>query len=159
MSGEDPRLRFVWEEALRAIERQEDNLTALHARAAAILSAASIAAGFLGNSALGEGQKFRGATWVGAIAFAVVGVLTAAMLLPRKGWKFRREPKDLLEHYVDHEQPAEIDEMHRVLAGHLGDDFDNNERKLRWRYWMLTGSCVALAVEILAFLWDLRDRR
>jgi hypothetical protein len=155
----DPRLRFVWEEGLRAVERQADGLDALHTRAAALLGAASIAAGFLGAAALEERQQFAVATWVGVVAFATVGVLTAWTLRPRDDWLFHRAPSDLLSDYVEHEIPADIDEMHRELALHLESDYNTNDRKLRSLYRWLSVSCLALAVEIIAFLWDLRGRR
>lgn len=155
----DPRLRLVWEESFRAVERQHDGLDGLHSRAAALLGAASIAAGFLGATALGEAQKFTAAMWVGAGAFAVIGVLAAWILLPRKGWKFHRQAEVLMSGYIDHETPADIDEMHRELAKHLESDYKANDGKLTWLYWWLSVSCLALAVEILAFLWDLRGRR
>jgi hypothetical protein len=155
----DPRLRFVWEEALRGIERQASGLDALHSRAAALLGAASIAAGFLASTALDGGERFRAATWVGTIAFAVVGVLTAWILVPRKGWKLHRRPSILLSGYVEHPTPASVDEMYRELARNLECDYRVNDQKLRRLYWYLSVSCLAVAVEIGAFVWDLRGRR
>lgn len=154
----DPRLQFVWEEGLRAIERQAQALDEVRARAAALLSAASIAAAFLASAALEGGREFEAATWIGAIAFALVGVETALVLRPIKDWKFHRAPSVLLEGYVDDDDPADIDEMHRRLAECLEEDHDDNQPKLDELYRALSFSCGALVVEILAFLFDLRGR-
>lgn len=161
MSGEDPRLRFVWEEALRAIERQAASLDDVRGRAASLIGGASIAAGFLASTALADGQRFKGSTWVGCVAFAVVGLLCANVLRPRRNWKFHRSSKDLIRDYVDGGEhgPASMDDMHRDLAGHLESDYDANGNRLKRLYWQLTIGCGALVVEIGAFLLDLRGRR
>ena len=154
----DPRLQFVWEEGLRAVERQTASLDEVRSRAAALLGAASIAAAFLASAALEGGRSFETATWIGSIAFALVGVETALILRPIPGWKFHRAPSVLLRDYVDHQSPADMDEMHRALAGCLEEDHAENKPKLDELYLGLTISCGALVVEILAFLWDLRGR-
>jgi hypothetical protein len=154
----DPRLRFVWEEALRAVEHQASSLDDVRGRAAALLGAASIAAGFLASAALRDGGRFRAATWVGAVAFAMVGLLTANVLRPRKGWRLHREVSTLLSGYIDADEPADLDEMHRRLAECLEEDHGTNATKLDWLYRHLTAICAGLVVEILAFLWDLRGR-
>lgn len=155
---DDPRLRFVWEEGLRAVDRQANSLDEIRSRASALLAAASIAAAFLGSAALEGGRAFGTAAWVGAISFALVGVETALVLRPQKDWKFHRSTTDLLRDYVDHELPADMDEMHRTLGVHLEADFDLNKPKLNEIYRAVTISCGALVVEILAFLVALAGR-
>lgn len=161
MSGPepDPRLGLIWEEGQRAVDGQVCGLDELRSRAAMVLTAASIAAAFLAATALDGGANFRTATWFGTGAFAVVGILTTAVLVPVRGWKFHRGTGKLLASYVEGENPSTIDDMHHDLAYHLQYDLNVNEKKLRWCYWALSASCAALVVEILAFLWDLRGRR
>jgi hypothetical protein len=155
----DPRLRFVWEEALRAVEYQRASLTEARARAATILSAASISAAFLAAMALDAKGDFGTAAWFGTAAFACAGLTATWVLRPVGNWKFHREVTPLIESYVEGESPADMNEMYRTLAGHLEEDYGNNEGKLNWLYRGISLSCLALVVEIGAFLLDLRNRK
>lgn len=156
---EDPRLRLIWEEGVRAVEQQAQVLNEVRSRAATILSAASIAGAFLASSALSGGEAFRASTWVAVVAFAVVGLATSLVLMPRRGWRLERRPRKMLEDFVEGTRPVGIDDLLHELAGHLDNNFVSNRQKLRWLTGGLTVGCMALVVEILAFLWDLQSRR
>lgn len=155
---DDPRLKFVWEEALRALEFQIASLNEIRGRSVALLSVASAAA-FIGTVGLTAEASLRWTTWLGIGAFAAIGMGGAFVLFPRRRWKFYRKADELLDGYVESEDPASMDEMHRDLAVHLRTDYAANEKKLRWLYRCLSVSCLLLVVEIVAFLWDLRSRR
>lgn len=154
----DPRLQFVWEEARRAVELQVGNLNEVRGRAVAILSVGSAAA-FIASAGLAQDTKMHWTTWLGIGAFAMIGLLGAFVLMPRTGWVFFRKADVLLSAYVDTDPPASLDDMHRELAKYLREDHEGNEKRLQPLYWAFTSSCILLAVEILAFVWDLRGRR
>lgn len=159
MPDEDPRLRLIWEEGVRAVDQQAQDLDEVRGRAATVLSAASIAGAFLASSVLDGDAKFRTATWVATVAFAVAGLSTSWVLLPRSGWRLARRPLTMLEDYVEGDRPFDVDDLHHDAAPHLDADFTTNKGKLRGLLWGLTVGCAALVVEILAFLWDLQSRR
>jgi hypothetical protein len=156
---EDPRLRLIWEEGVRAVDLQAHSIDEVRGRAATILSAASIAGAFLASAVLDGNEAFRLATWIATGAFAVVGLATTWVLWPRSGWKLSRRPRWMLEDYVEHDDPADIDDLLHDLARHLERDLETNKAKLDQLFWGLTIGCGALVVEILAFLWDLQSRR
>jgi hypothetical protein len=162
-TGGDDRIRVAWEEGIRAVERQATSLDEARSRAGALLTAASIAAAFLGGSAVDDATQglsgFTTAAWVGIGAFAIVGLCAAAVMFPVRGWKLHRSPADILREYVQHAEPLGADDMLHDLAHHLQDDYKDNESRLEVIYVALSASCVALVVEIGALVWDLRNRR
>ena len=159
MSDEDPRLRLIWEEGVRAVDQQAHSIDEVRGRAATILSAASIAGAFLASAVLDGDEAFEVATWIATGAFTVVGLATTWVLWPRRGWRLSRQPRSMLHEYVEHSDPMDIDDVLHDLAGHLHDDSETNRRKLDRLFWGLTVGCGALVIELLAFLWDLQSRR
>ena len=101
----DPRLRFVWDEARRAVELQVTSLNEVRTRAVAILSVASAAA-FIASAGLTQNAKLHWTTWLGISAFAMIGIIGAFVLRPRKGWRFYREADKLLDDYVEADQAS-----------------------------------------------------
>lgn len=155
----DPRVQFAWEEGVRAIDRQASNLDEVRSRGAAVLGAASLAAAFLGAAILDQPGELGSAMWWGIGAFCLVGLSTVLVLWPRRGWKLSRDPAQLLENYVEGDEPLWLGEMVHELAVYLQGNVDANAKKLRWLYWSLSAGCVALVVEVVAFLLELRSLR
>jgi hypothetical protein len=56
------------------------------------------------------------------------------VLWPRWGWKFRFQPQELLEEFVDR-RATSVDEMRRDLIGRIQADLDANLRVLRLMGW------------------------
>jgi hypothetical protein len=126
---DDPRLALAYSEGLRALERQQQTVGEFASRSGNLLYAAAIVAAFLGAIALEDGSPSAW-SWIAAGALAGVGGLHVVVLWPRWGWKFRFQPQELLEEFVDR-RATSLDEMRRDLIGRIHADLDANLRVLR----------------------------
>ena len=156
-SGDDWRVEYLLAEADRNIARQATRLDELRARASTLLTAAAVSAGFIGATALARHHNITFAGWVGVAGFTVAAMAATSVLWPRRGWVFTRNVKDLQSGLFD-STPAMTDREARLwLAESAGHDRKNNEEKLKWLDRGLFLACVAVIVEVLALLLDLRQ--
>lgn len=154
----DPRVVFIQQQAQRALDRQAARLESVRARAGTVLAAGSISGAVLGDRAFSGGQvAFAG--WLGAAALAILVCALLAVLWPWQRWCFITSPQALIDDYLRAETPAEMDEMLELVACHQENDYESNERKLRWLYRALALSTLVLGVEIVAFLFSLRSAK
>jgi hypothetical protein len=122
-----------------------------------VLAALSVVTSFLGGTALvGDGLSVMAI--VATTCFVGAGGALIWLLWPREDWKFRFGPKRIISDYVESSEPADLDEMHRDLALHLGSNVVDNEAKLRrlWRGFEV--ACVLLVVEVVAWIVVLSQR-
>jgi multidrug efflux pump subunit AcrB len=147
----DPRLRVVWDEALRGVDQQAETLNEVRTRAGTIVSASSIVAAFLVPLVLTTTATYRPGVWawVGVGAFIVASMLCAVVLVPWRGWRFSRAPSDLLA-FVDDPEWGDPDKMMRQLAEYLEADYTTNGNKLGRLLWCLTLAVASMIVEIVS---------
>jgi hypothetical protein len=79
-ADDDPRLAFVYQEALRGLLQQQASLESLHNRAATLVFAASFASSLLGSRALADGLGVW--DWAAVGLLLGIGVLTVVLLWP-----------------------------------------------------------------------------
>jgi hypothetical protein len=151
------KAEVAYNEALRMIQAQQTRLSDSRATAGTLLTAASIVAAFMGAQALANGRSFHAATWIATIAFTVVASSTAWLLFPRRGWKFTNDPRKLVDGYVDN-PTLDVESMRVELAKYTDDNYSDNEKRMTWRYLVLSIACLALITEVIAFLIDLTNR-
>ncbi len=159
MSGaeeSDARMGLVYDEALRSIAQQQASVEALRSRVGTLLSAASISTAFLGAQALANRTPGQWGLLAMVSFVAVVGV-SIAIMWPYE-WIFRRSPKAILREYIDHNEPLVMPAIQRDLALHLEDHYDRNERKLNRLLRVFEAGCAVLALEVVAWLVELRRR-
>src|SRR5436190_8880673 len=108
---DDPRLSFIYQEALRGLLQQQAAVESLHNRAGTLIFAASFASSLLGSRALTTGVPLW--NWIAIALLFSIGALAVLILWPYYDLTFRFDPSDLLDHYVDAPQPASLSEMHR----------------------------------------------
>jgi hypothetical protein len=149
-ASEDPRIAFVYQEALRGLLQQQSAVESLHNRAATLVFAASFASSLLGSRALANGVG--GWDWLAIALLLLIGALTVALLWPYYNLTFRFDPEELLDTYVDTEQAASMGEMHRRLALRLKADVHRNGRIVRRLRELLQIALVVLLAEILAWM-------
>jgi hypothetical protein len=152
---DDPRYRLVYEEARRAIGRQEQSLDEFRSRVGSTLAATVIATAFFGTIAIGQGPV-HGWEWWAISLFIATLLIQIFLLVPLGGWRFRFAATAMIRDYVEDDPPATIDQMYRDLALHLDSDFRGNAGRLTWMWWTFTGACSLLGVELLLWLLALR---
>jgi hypothetical protein len=163
----DTTIGIAFEESVRGLIEQRARLDNLRTRAATLLSAAAIAASFLGAEALkdtvlgsnGQAEPDRALELWELLAIASligVGVACLMILAPkRRGWTLRISGRSMLETYVEVPQPVDLAVMQRDLVLHIEDAQDANDAKLRRLvYWFYAGA-VLLGAQVIFWFIDL----
>jgi hypothetical protein len=128
VAADDPRLAFIYHEALRGLTQQQAVIESLLNRAGILIFALSFANSLLGVRALADGIGVW--DWVALGSLLGVGGLAVVMLWPYYNFWFRFDPRDLIERYVDRQPPASMADMHRELALRIEADMGRNGRLL-----------------------------
>jgi len=149
-AAEDPRLAFVYQEALRGLLQQQSAVESLHNRAATLVFAASFASSLLGSRALADGVG--GWDWLAISLLLGIGALTVALLWPYYNLTFRFDPQDLLDTYVDSDEPVLMDDMHRRLAVRIKADWQRNGQIVHRLRELFQIALIILLAEIMAWM-------
>jgi hypothetical protein len=147
---EDPRLAFIYGEALRALQVQLGFLESLHARGGTLIFAVSFASSLLGSQALKDGLGMW--DWLALTLLALIGLLAVVILWPDYSIHFRFDVEKLLRHYTDGSKPVSMSEMHRALALELKFYMESNGRVIRRTRVALQLGFILLLLEIIAWL-------
>lgn len=144
----DPRVAFVYQEALRGLVQQQNLVDSMNTRAGNLIFAAAFVSSLFGSQALPNGIGGWDAAALGCL-FAL-GIVIVLMIWPYSQYKFRFDPRELLEQYVDSEPQASLTQMHRELALRIESDRQENWRIIqRLRAYMQ----LALVLFLLEILW------
>ena len=149
-ADDDKRLAFVYQEAVRGLQHQQYVVESLNNRGGNLIFATAFATSLLGTRALSDGVGFL--DWIAVCLLFLVGALIVFMLWPYYNFTFRFDPEQLLESFVDRDEPATMSEMHRVLALRIKTDMANNWRIIQRIRVALQLSLIVLLLEILAWL-------
>jgi hypothetical protein len=150
----DERLELVFNEATRAIELQSREVDEARARAGALLTAGAIAASFLGAQAL-EDQNPGNWGRAGTAAFVLLIAVVVYVMFPRR-WTFVLGASDIIEKHIDtDDHPNDEDQLRWALALELEEAYDENERTRARLGLGLAVGCVALGLEVLAWLIEI----
>jgi len=146
----DPRLAFVYQEAVRGLTHQQGVVESLNARAGNLVFAAAFATSLLGARALADGLAVW--DWIALALLFAVGAAVAFMLWPYHNYTFRFDPQDLLDDYVDSHSPASLSAMHRALALRIKQDMASNWRVIQRIRIALQIGLICLLLEVAAWL-------
>lgn len=113
---------------MRALSEQQEAIESFRTRAGLLLSAAAITTSFLGAQAL-DGGDSNVATWLAMTTFVGAAVVSLAILWPRR-WEFTANPRDVIQVYIEAEEPAPIEELHRDLSLHMHNSYLENRKGL-----------------------------
>jgi hypothetical protein len=150
---DDPRLAFIYQEALRGLLQQQAAVESLHNRAGTLIFAASFASSLLGSQALTDGLGVW--DWLAVLFLLAIGALTVLLLWPYYNLSFRFDAQDLLDRYVDSDTPATLTTMHRELALQIKADFRSNGRVVRRMREAFQLALILLLLNILAWLFSI----
>lgn len=150
--AEDPRLAFVYQEALRGLLQQQAAVESMHNRAATLIFAAAFASSLLGGRALADGLN-GGWEWLGVILLFGIGLLAVVVLWPYYNLSFRFDAQELLDDYVDSDSPATMPEMHRALAQRIKADWQANGRLFRRMREAFQIALILLLLDLVAWLF------
>jgi hypothetical protein len=120
--------RIAYEEAVRALSEQQAVIDSFRNRAGLLLSAAVITTSFLSARALHGGTTNLPA-WLAMVSFVAVATVSLAILWPRR-WELTANPREVIETYIEAEEPAPIEELHRDLSLHMHDSYVLNQTGL-----------------------------
>jgi hypothetical protein len=151
--GDDVRYRIAYDEAVRALSQQESMIDSLRTRAGLLLSAAAITTSFLGAQALNDGGAGV-STWLALISFVGLSVAALGVLWPHR-LEFTADPANVIEGYIETDEPLSVAEIHRDLSLHMHGSYADNlagHKQLAFRF-RLAG--ILLTVEVLLWLVDL----
>lgn len=148
--AEDPRLAFVYQEAVRGLQHQQAVMESLLNRAGTLIFAASFVNSLLGSRALTDGLGIW--DWVAIGLLLAIGALAVVVLWPYYNLWFRFDPQELLDRYVDADEPATLAGMHRDLALRIKADGQRNGRILGRMRAACQLALVLLVVNILAWM-------
>ncbi len=123
-ADKDILYKVAYGEAVRALSEQQVAIDSFRTRAGLLFSAAAITTSFLGAQAL-DGGDSNIATWLAMAAFVGVAVASLAILWPRQ-WEFTANPRDVIQTYIEADEPAPLDELHRDLSLHMHNSYIEN---------------------------------
>jgi hypothetical protein len=155
-TDDDPRLAFVYQEALRGLLQQQAAVESLHNRTGTLVFASSFASSLLGSRALADGLGAW--DWLAVVLLLATGALTVVLLWPYYHLAFRFDAQDLLDTYVDGEAPATMAGMHRELALRIKGDWYRNGRIVRRLREAFQLALVLLLLNILAWLFSIAQQ-
>jgi hypothetical protein len=156
-SDQEARTALAYEAAIRSLDQQAAVVDNLRSRAGILLSAASIATGFLARIALADDRSLSTWGWLAGGAFVALVGLCVSVLWARHDWRFSAHPKKLVHHYVDPEGIT-LARAQRKLALYMGEAWDANREKLRRMFWAFTFACGFLGLEVAFWIADLVGR-
>jgi len=148
--------RIAYDEAVRALSQQQCTIDSLRTRAGLLLSAAAITTSFLGSQALNDGGS-SAATWLALVSFVGLSVATLAILWPHR-LEFTANPANVIESYIETEEPFSVAEIHRDLSLHMHASYAENlagQKQLAARF-RFAGAL--LTAEVVLWLIDLASK-
>ena len=152
-NNDDPRLAFIYQEAVRGLLHQQGVVESMNARAGNLIFTTAFATSLLGATALSNGLGPW--DWTAMVLLFFIGALVAFMLWPYHNYTFRFNPEELLSRYIDGEEHMTMSAINRTLALRIKADMASNWRIIQRLRVALQLSLVFLLIEILALLFSI----
>lgn len=150
-SETDPRLAFVYAEAVRGLTQQQTLVEGINARAGSLIFAAAFTNSLLGNRALSDGLGVF--EWFAIATLFTIGGLVVFIVWPHDQYKFRFTPEMLLSQYVEGNASSSLSAMHRALALRVEADMKDNWRIFQRLRMTLQIALVLLLLNIAAWMF------
>ena len=154
--------KIAYDEAVRTLTAQASVLDNLRSRATAVVTVATLVTSILGGqvlvkASLGTGGKvidrlsFSGWLALGSMLLAVAGAV--AILWPYE-WRFDQSAEGIISDMTTNS--TSVDDSYRLLAIQHDRNHTSNSGNLDRLFWVLRWAFVALAVETVAWIWQIR---
>jgi hypothetical protein len=150
---DDPRLAFIYQEAVRGLSHQQGVVESMNARAGNMIFATAFATSLLGNTALANGLGPW--DWIAMGLLFCIGALVVFMLWPYHSYVFRFDPGTLLDQYIDSDKHVTMSTINRALALRIKADMTSNWRIIQRLRIALQCSLALLLLEILALFFSI----
>jgi hypothetical protein len=150
-TNDDPRLALIYREALRGLIQQQGVVESMTVRAGNLIFAAAFVSSLLGDRALSNGLGPW--DWLAVLLLFALGAHIAFLLWPYHQYRFRFDPEELLQQYVDGDASATMSQMHRALALRMEEDRKSNWRIIQRLRVALQLALILLVLDILAWLF------
>jgi|SRR5882757_2022045 len=152
---EDGRLRLAYDEGLRVLTQQRDDLERIRTRVVTLVSVASIAAALLGGFTTTKAPHRPAWLYVGLGALGVLIVCVCVILAPH--WTiFENDPRVILTNYVDDDR--DLNETLRWTAYYSGENAASNRATIDFLVKVYLVAVVALGVTVVTFALALAER-
>ena len=152
---DDPRLEFIYQEAVRGLNHQQNVVENMNTRAGSLIFATAFASSLLGSRALSDGLGAW--DWIAAALLFCIGGLIVFMLWPYHKYTFRFDPEELLRQYVDGDGATNMSVIHRALALRIKADMADNWRIIQRLRVALQLALLFLLMDILAWFFAIAD--
>ena len=139
--------QIAYNEAIRAIGKQQDSLGQLRTRTGTLISAASIANSFLGSTAAQGRHGFPLVFLWAVIPFGLSILLTLYLLAPRPGWTFSLRT-DNLRAYGD----LDLASLEWLIATEHEKNTERNDLRMRTLSVLFGIASLSLLWSIIAWL-------
>lgn len=151
-ADKDILYQIAYDEAIRGPSEQQAVIDSFRARTGLLLSSTALTTSFLG------GQSFDGGlvatSWLALTAFVGVAALSLAILWPRS-WEFTANPHEVIEAYIDVDQPSPPAEIHRELSLHMHRSYVENRAALEQLSLIFQIASGLLTLEIIFWIISL----
>lgn len=147
-ASEDARLRLAYDESLRVLIQQRDDLERLRTRVVALVSVAAVAAGLLGGFFGGKVPTHSPWFYLGLTGFGVLIVCVCVILAPHKTI-FENDPRVIIENYVD--AGLDLNATLRWTAFYNGANSESNRRRIDLLVSFYLAAVIALGVVVGGF--------
>lgn len=151
VADDDPRLAFVYQEAVRGLSQQQTLVDNMGGRAGSLIFATAFVNSLLGSTALADGLGLW--EWIAVALLFSIGGLIVFMLWPYHRYTFRFDPEELIAQYVEGEKPLTMAAMYRALALRIKVDMAGNWRMIQRLRLALQIALILLLINILAWLF------
>jgi hypothetical protein len=148
--SKDLLYKVAYDEAVRALSEQHAVVESFRNRAGLLFSAAAVTTSFLGGQAL-HGGNLNSASWLALLCFVAVATASLIVLWPRR-WEGGVSPRDVIETYVEAEEAAPIEELHRDLSIHMHNSYLENREGLKQLAVFLQVASGRLTLEVLCWV-------
>jgi hypothetical protein len=152
-SDGDPRIKIVYEEAVRGWSLQSSVLDEIRSRTGVLLAAATIASTLLGGTDALRHDSFTFLGVVAVVMFCCVVGLCVYVLWPSHDWTFTHDSRKLIEAYVG--DGKSIDYMRENLAFAADDYRTTNDKKLACQFNAFRWASLLLGISVVLWLIDI----